>query len=467
MKANAEKIEKNTVLLEIEIDAESFSQAVDKAFRRLVKKVNVPGFRKGKAPRQIFERMMGKGVIIEEAMESVVPDAYYKAVEDTGIEPIDQPKIDIVQAEEGQPVIFKATVQVKPEVTLGQYKGLEVSKHPVDVPEEEVDRSLERLQNRHAKLLTMEEGTVEKGDTAVIDFLGKVDGVPFKGGEGKEYSLEIGSGSFIPGFEDQLVGQKVGETRDIFVTFPENYQAEELAGKDATFTVTVNTIKRKETVALDDEFAKDVSEFDTLEELRADIANKLKENAESQAKYGLRQEIVNKVVDNAEVEIPDVMVENQLRYMMGNFERRLATQGMTLDSYLQFAKTTRADFEESMRPDAIWSAKSNLVMEAIAKQENIEPTAEEIDAEAAKIAQYLNQDLEQFKAAVESKGQIDYIKDQIVREKTLQFLVDNAVIIEGASGEPAWEVIESKEEFREPAGDTKEPAGDTNEPASE
>lgn len=441
MKANAERIEKNTVLLEIEIDAESFSQAVDKAYRKLVQKVNVPGFRKGKAPRQIFERMMGKGVIIEEAMESVVPDAYYQALSDTGIEPIDQPKVEIVQAEEGKPVVFKATVQVKPEVTLGQYKEVEVIKPSTEVPEEEVDKTLERLQNRHAKLLTLEEGTVEEGDTAVIDFLGKVDGEPFKGGEGKDYSLEIGSGSFIPGFEEQLIGQPVGETRDIAVTFPENYQAENLAGKEAVFTVTVNGIKRKELAALDDEFAKDISDFDTLEELRSDISNKLKENAESQAKYGLRQEIVNKIVNNTEVEIPDAMVESQLREMIGNFESRLTGQGMSLENYLKFAKTTLADFEDSMRPDAIWSAKSNLVLETIAKLEKIEPSSEEIKAEAAKIAQYLNQDQEQFQETIESKGQIDYIKDQIVREKTLQFLVDNAIVKEGAD-EPAPETVE-------------------------
>lgn len=430
MKANAERIEKNTVLLEIEIDAESFSQAVNKAYRKLVQEVNIPGFRKGKAPRQIFERMMGKGAIVEEAMESIVPNAYYEAVSDTGIEPIDQPKIEIVQAEEGKPVVFKATVQVKPEVTLGQYKELEVTKLSTEVPEEEVDKSLERLQNRHAELLTLEEGTVEEGDIAVIDFLGQVDGESFKGGEGKDYSLEIGSGSFIAGFEEQLIGLPIGETREIAVTFPENYQAEHLAGKDAVFTVTVNGIKRKELAVLDDEFAKDVSDFDTLEELRSDISNKLKENAENQAKYGLRQEIVNKIVNNAEVEIPDIMVESQLREMLGNFESRLAGQGMSLDNYLKFAKTTLEELKENMRPDAIWSAKTNLVLEAIAKLEKIEPSAEEIKAEAEKIAHYLNQDQEQFQEILENKGQLDYVKDQIVREKTLQFLTDNAIVKE-------------------------------------
>jgi trigger factor len=250
-----------------------------------------------------------------------------------------------------------------------------------------------------------------------------------------------------------LIGLPVGETKDITVTFPENYQAENLAGKEAVFTVTINGIKRKELAALDDEFAKDISDFETLEELRSDISNKLKENAENQAKYGIRQEIVNKIVNNSEAEIPDIMVESQLREMISNFESRLTGQGMTLENYLSFAKTTRADFEESMRPDAIWSAKSNLVLETIAKLEKIEPSSEEIKAEAAKIAQYLNQDLEQFQETIESKGQIDYIKDQIVREKTLQFLVDNAIVKEGAD---------------EPVPDTNEPSGEgTNESVPE
>src|SRR5450830_1064090 len=262
MKANAERIEKNTVLLEIEVDVEQFDQAMEKAYRSLVQKFTVPGFRKGKTPRQVFERFVGKGAILEEAMDAVIPEAYYEAVAETGIEPIDQPKVDIVQAEEGKPVVFKATVQVKPEVILAQYKEVEVNKPSTEVPDEEVVKSIERLQQRHAKLITLEEGTIEKGDVAVLDFLGKVNEVPFKGGEGRDYTLEIGSGSFIEGFEDQLIGIKIGETNDINVTFPEKYQAEELAGEDAVFTVTVKGIKRKELADLDDEFAKDVSEFD-------------------------------------------------------------------------------------------------------------------------------------------------------------------------------------------------------------
>ncbi len=258
MKANAERIEKNTVQLDIEVDVEQVSQALDQAYRKLVKKVNIPGFRKGKTPRPIFERFMGKEALYEEAMESLVPEAYFKAVEDTGIEPIEQPKVEIVQAEDGKPVLIKATVEVKPEVFLGQYKGLQLSKTVTEIQERDVDAELERLRNRHAKLLTIEEGTVENGDQIELDFLGKINGEPFKGGEGKNYPLTIGSGSFIPGFEEQLVGMNIGESKEIQVTFPEDYNSEELAGKDATFEVTINGIKRKELLELGEKTQKEL-----------------------------------------------------------------------------------------------------------------------------------------------------------------------------------------------------------------
>jgi trigger factor len=430
MKANAERIEKNTVLLEIEVDAEQFDQAIDKAYRKMVQTVTVPGFRKGKTPKPIFERFIGKEAIMEEAMEAVVPEAYYQAVAETGIEPVEQPKVDVVQAESGKPVVFKATVQVKPEVILGQYKEVEVNKPSTEVPDEEVAKSLEKLQQRHAQLLTLEEGTIEKGDVTTLDFLGKVDGVPFKGGEGRDYTLEIGSGSFIEGFEDQLIGVSIGETKDLNVTFPEKYQAEELAGKDAVFTVTVKGIKRKELADLDDEFAKDVSEFDTLEELKTDIKNKLKDAAEDRAKYQLRQDIVSKIVDSIEVEMPAPMVDTQLSDMIHNLEGRLSSQGITLENYLKFANTTMEDLKEKMQPDAVWTAKMNLVMETIAKVEDIKATDEEIKEETEKIASYYNKELDEFQQMLENQGQVDFIIDQIVREKTLQFLADNAVINE-------------------------------------
>ncbi|MCL6635106.1 MAG: trigger factor [Peptococcaceae bacterium] len=435
MKANAERIEKNTVLLEIEVDAEQFSRAVDKAYRKLVKKVAVPGFRKGKTPRPILERYIGKGALYEEAMETLVPEAYYQAVADTGIEPIDQPRLEIVQVEEGKPVVFKATVQVKPEVKLGQYRELEVVKPPAGVKEEDVEKEMQRLQGRHAKLLTLEEGTVEKGDIAIIDFWGKIEGEPFKGGEGRDYSLEIGSGSFVKGFEEQIEGMAVGETREIQVTFPENYQAEELAGKDAVFTVTVKEIKRKELAPLDDEFAKDVSEFDTLEELRNDISNRLKQAAENRAMYQLRRDLVNKAVDNAEVDIPGAMVDSQVAEMLDAMERRLLNQGISMEDYLKYIDKTPEEMKADLRPDAERAVKTNLVLEAIARTENIKASEEEIEEEIKKMASHYRQDPEKLRQVLANEGQLGIVTEGIVREKTLQFLVDSARVVEDTSGQ--------------------------------
>jgi len=437
MKANAERIEKNTVLLEVEVDAELFSQAVNKAYRKIVKKVNIPGFRKGKTPRYILERYIGKEALYEEAMETLVPEAYFDAVKDTGIEPVDKPQVEIVQAEEGKPVVFKATVQVKPEVELGQYKGLEVVKKSYKIEDEDVQKELERLQDSHAKLLTLEEGTVEKGDIAVIDFLGKIDGEPFKGGEGKDYSLEIGSRTFIEGFEDQVIGMSINETRDIQVTFPEHYQAEELAGKDATFTVTVKGIKRKELALLDDEFAKDVSEFDTLQELKDDIKNKLIQAAESRGNFLLRRELLDKAVDNAVAEIPDSMIDQQIGEMVAKMGSSFARQGLSIEDYLKYSKSSIDKLKEDMRPEAERTVKTALVMESISKTEGITATEEEIQAEIERVASAYRQDPEEFRKTIESEGSFGFIAESIIKEKTFQFLVDNAKIIEDTNVQAA------------------------------
>jgi len=437
MKANAERIEKNTVLLEVEVDAELFSKAVHKAYRKIVKNVNIPGFRRGKTPRPILERYIGKEVLYEEAMESLVPEAYLEAVKDTGIEPVDKPKVEIVQAEEGKPVVFKATVQVKPEVELGQYKKLEVVKKVTNVTEEVVQKELERLQNSHARLLTLEEGVVEKGDIAVIDFLGKIDGEPFKGGEGKDYSLEIGSDSFIKGFEDQVIGMSVGETRDIQVVFPEQYQSEELAGKEAAFTVTVKEIKRKELAPLDDEFAKDVSEFDTLQELREDLANKLKQAAESRSNFLLKRELLNKAVDNSKVEIPDSMIEQQVGEMITRMRYSFANQGLTIEDYLKYSNSSPEKLREDLRPEAERNIKTELVMEAIAKAEGITAAEEEIKEELEKVASIYRQDPEELRKMLESEGSFGFIENNIVKEKVFQFLFDNAKIIEDTNVQAA------------------------------
>ncbi|MHB8986379.1 MAG: trigger factor [Eubacteriales bacterium] len=437
MKANAERIEKNTVQLEIEVDDEQFSRAMERAYRKMAKQVNIPGFRKGKTPRPILERYVGKGALYEEAMETLVPEVYYQAVMETGIEPIDRPSFEVKQLEEGKPVIFKATVTVKPEVTLGEYKGLEISKQPVEVKEEEINAEMERLQNRHARLLALDEGSVEKGDIAVIDFLGKVDGEPFKGGEGQDYSLEIGSGSFIKGFEEQVTGMAVGETRDVRATFPEKYQNDELAGKEAVFTVTVKGIKRKELAPLDDEFAKDVSEFDTLQELRGDIENKLKEAAENRAENQIRQELVKKVVDAAEVEVPDVMVENRVMEMLSDLETRLNNQGLKMDEYFKYTGASPEKLREQMWPEAERSVKTGLVLEAVTRAEDIKVNDEEIKDEAKKIAALYRQDEEQIIAGLEKEDQKGMLASRLATEKTIRLLVDNAVLKEDTNQEPA------------------------------
>jgi trigger factor len=453
MKANAERIEKNTVAMEIEVDVEEVSQALDKAYRKMVKKVTIPGFRKGKTPRPIFERFVGKEALYEEAMESLVPEVYFKAVEDTGIEPIDQPKMEIVQAEDGKPVLLKATVEVKPEVILGQYKGLQLAKSVTEIQERDVDAELERLRNRHAKLLTIEEGTVEDGDQVELDFLGKVDGEPFQGGEGKNYPLTIGSGSFIPGFEDQMIGMAIGENKEINVTFPENYQSEELAGKEATFEVTVNGIKRKELLAVDDEFAKDVSEFDTLEELRADTRNKLKQTAESKAEYQFRQDLIDLAVGNAEVEVPEGMINSQLEETIRGMNNRLSGQGINLETYLEYTNSSMPELREQLRPEAERRVRTNLVLEAIAKNEGIIAGEEEIKAESAKVAAHYQQDPEEFYNTLKKERQLGFITESLVMEKTVQLLVDNAQIVDVST----FMVEDTKEQAIE---DAKEPTTD-------
>ncbi len=433
MKATAERIEKNTVLLEVEVGQEQFSSAIEKAYKKLVKKVNVPGFRKGKAPKTILERYIGKQALYDEAVEMVLPEAYMKAVEDTGIEPVAQPELEMVQAEEGKPVVFKAKVVVKPEVKLGQYTGLEVARPDESVSEEEIQKELERLQNRHAQLQTLEEGDVVAKDLVTIDFEGRIEGVPFEGGQSSDYTLEIGSGTFIPGFEEQLIGMKIGETKDISVTFPEDYGREDLGNKEAVFTVTVKVAKRKELSPLDDEFAKDVSEFDSLEELQADLANKLKQAAGERAKYQLRSEVIAKVVENAEVDIPPEMVEGRVEEMLGSMEQRLMSQGVSLENYLKYTNSNIDDMRGNLRPDAERNIKQMLVTDAVARTENIEATDEDLDREINKMSEEMKQDPEIIKKVMEGQDQLDYVKKSIIRDKATQFMVDNAVLTEGTN----------------------------------
>lgn len=428
MKATAEKIENNKVSLQIEVEAEKFNSALDKAYAKVVKQVNVPGFRKGKVPRVILEKQYGKGILIEEALDLLIPEAYFQAVQETGIEPVDRPEVELVQAEEGQTVIFKAVVLVKPEVKLGAYTGLEVAKNEIQIGDTEVEAELTKMQNRHAKVVTLDEGEVQMGDTAVIDFKGFVDDVAFAGGEGMNHSLEIGSGTFIPGFEEQLVGAKVGTEVDVNVGFPEEYHAAELAGKPALFKVKVNSIKRKELTPIDDEFAKDVSEFETLEELKTDILNKLRQTAEDEAATSLKNQAIAKAVENAEVEIPEVMVDTKIDEMMNTMSQRMRMQGISLEDYCRLANTDMDQIREQMREDARQRVKSDLVLEAISKAENIQVTDEDLEQEFAKMAERFGQDAESIKNYFQAQGNMALVKQDIAIERTIDLLVEKAKI---------------------------------------
>lgn len=428
MKVNTERIEKNKVLLEIEVEPAQLDKAIVQAYKKVVKQVNIPGFRKGKAPRPVLERFVGKDAIYGEAAEIVVPDTYVQAVKESGIEPIDQPKIDIVTMEEGQPFVFKATVEVKPEVTLGDYKGLTVERPTAEVTEADVQEELKRLQNRHARLITVEEGEVQNDDTVMLNFAGYLDGEQFEGGTAENYSLVIGSGSFIPGFEEQLIGVKVGEEKDVDVTFPENYHAANLAGKPVVFKCKINSIKRKELSPLDDEFAKDVSEFDTLEELKQDILNKLRETAVAKADSSVKDQLVDKAVANATVDVPPVMVDTRAEELLSNLGNRLRQQGMDMDQYFKITNSSAEEMRNRMKPEAEGNVKTELVLDAIAKAEGITATDEQVDQEIAKVAESFKQDPKVFRAALESRGDVDFIKNDIVRREVIELLLKEANI---------------------------------------
>jgi len=425
MSVKIEKIEKNVVKLEIEVDAKVFDECMDKAFSKNRARFNIPGFRKGKAPRSLVERYYGEQVLYEDAINYACADAYDKAVEENDLHPVDRPEIDIVQIGSGKPLIFTATVTVKPEVELGEYKGLEVAKEPVVVTEEDVEDELKRIVERNSKLVSVEDRPVANGDIVNIDYVGSVDGVPFKGGEAKGYNLTIGSGTFIPGFEDQLIGANLNDEVEVNVTFPEDYHAEELKGKAAVFKVKINEIKFKQLPEVNDEFASDVSEFETLEEFKADIRKKLTEQAQARADRKYEEELVKKAVDNATVDIPDVMVERRLDEMMRHFDLQLRYQGMNLETYAKMMGTDMEKIRADYRESALEDIKTQLVLEKIAEAENIIATPEEYDAELEQMASRYNQPVEEMKKHLHDDD-IEYIKDSIERRKTIKLLVENA-----------------------------------------
>ncbi|RKP54213.1 trigger factor [Cohnella endophytica] len=426
MTANWEKIEKNVGVLEVEVDAEQVTIALDKAFRKVVQKVNVPGFRKGKVPRGIFEARFGVESLYQDAIDILLPEAYTKAIDEKGIEPIDRPEVDVEQFAKGQSFKFKAKVTVKPEVKLGDYKGLVVPAENAEVSDEEVAAELERLQQRHAELVVVDEGPAQLGDHTSIDFEGFLDGVPFEGGKGENYALELGSGSFIPGFEEQVVGLNIAEEKDIDVTFPENYQAENLAGKAVVFKVKLHEIKRKNLPALDDEFAKDVSEFDTLDEYKADLSAKLQERKAKDAEIARETAIVDKATEAAEVEVPQVLVDTEIDHMLKDFESRLRQQGMTLDLYYQFSGQDAAALKAQMQGDAEKRVRNNLVLEAIAKAENLEVSEAEVDEELDNLSKLYNRPAQELRDIFAANGYLENMGADLKVRKAVKFLVDNS-----------------------------------------
>ena len=423
MSAKWEKQEGNQGVLTIEVDADTVNNGLDAAFKKVVKQVNVPGFRKGKMPRGMFEKRFGVESLYQDALDVILPEAYAKAVEETGIQPVDRPDIDIEQMEKGKELIFKATVTVKPEVKLGEYKGLEVEKMDTEVTSEDVENELKSLQEKQAEL-AVKEGAAENGDTVVIDFEGFVDGEAFEGGKAENYSLELGSGSFIPGFEEQLVGLEAGAEKEVEVSFPEEYHAAELAGKPAVFKTKLHEIKAKELPELDDEFAKDADEeVESLDQLREKIQKRLEESKKNEADQTLRDTLVEKASENAEMDIPDAMVDTEVDRMMQEFEQRLQMQGMNLDLYFQFSGQKEEDLRGQMKEDAAKRVRTNLTLEAIADAENLEISDEEAEEEVNKLAEQYNMAADNIKQAL---GGLDNLKADLKIRKAVEVLVDNS-----------------------------------------
>ncbi|MBM7606925.1 trigger factor [Lysinibacillus composti] len=428
MSAKWEKQEGNIGTLTIEVPAEEVNKALDKAFAKVVKEINVPGFRKGKMPRPLFEKRFGVEALYQDALEILVPDAYSTAIDETGITPVDYPEISGTEDfAKNQVFTFTAKVTVKPEPKLGEYKGLEVTKLETTVTDEEVEEQIQEQLKRKAELEIKDDEAIVEGDTAVIDFEGFVGEEAFEGGKGEDYPLEIGSGSFIPGFEEQLVGLKAGESKDVVVTFPEEYHAAELAGKEATFKVTIKEVKTKVLPELNDDFAKEIDpEVESLDALRAKIKSQTEEQKKSEAESALRDELVEKAAENTEIEIPESMIHNEIHRMIDEFGQRLQMQGMTLDLYYQFSGQDENALHEQMRPEAENRVRVSLTLEAIGKAENIEITEEDVNAELEKMTSQFGMTKEQIITAL--GGSTEILENDIRTQKTVEFLVENAKI---------------------------------------
>lgn len=425
-----EKIETNRYELEVEVGAQEFNQAIERAYRKNVKKMNVPGFRKGKAPRAVIEKLYGESVFYEEAVNDVYPAALDNALREASLVMVgDDIDFNIVSIGK-QGLVFKACVTTKPEVEIGQYKGLEVVKKSVEVTDSEIDDEIERLRERNSRMVSVEGRALEKGDTAVFDFEGSIDGKPFEGGKAEGFSLEIGSGRFIPGFEDQMIGHNVDDEFEINVTFPEDYGVEELKGKPAVFKIKLHDIKTKELPELDDEFVKDVSEFDTLEELKADISKNIAERKELEAKQDIDDQLIDKLVQGLKAEIPNVMYEKRINDNVRDFEMRIRHQGLDMSTYLQYMGMDLETFRNSFRERAEQQVKLRLALEKIVEIEKIEPTDDDIKSELEKMADYYKMDVEKIKSIIPKED----LKMDIAVEKAVELLRNNAVIKEEKLG---------------------------------
>ena len=428
MNVKVENVEKNVIQLEITVEAAKFEEGMQKSFLKNVRKYSIPGFRKGKAPRKMIERYYGEQVLYEDAINFVCSEAYDEAIKENDIHPVDRPEIDMKEIGSGQDLIFTARVTVRPEAELGEYKGVEVKKIEIVVTDEEVEKELKKVADKNARMITIEDRAVQAGDTAIIDFEGFIDGVAFQGGKGTDHSLVIGSGQFIPGFEDQIIGANSGDEIDVNVAFPEDYGKDELSGKPALFKVKVNEIKFKELPVLDDEFAKDVSEFDTLEAYKQDLRDKLIKSEEHKAEHETEENIIEAVVANASIEIPRVMTEKQIDSLVKDFDMRLRYQGLDLEKYIEVMgmnlQTFRAQFDKRAENEV----KSQLVLEKIGIIEQIEASQEELDEEIKRYAENYKQDEEEFKKHLKDDD-IEYIKGNLNIRKTVDFLVANAKIV--------------------------------------
>ena len=426
MNSSMEKVSSNKVELRLEREAEAFEEAVQKAYLKMRNRINVPGFRKGKAPRKIIEKFYGKEVFFEDAANAIIPEAYAKAAEESGLEIVSQPEIGLVQLEDGKPFIFSATVAVKPEVELGQYKGVEVAKADVEVTEDDINAELDKVREQNSRTVNVEDRPVQDKDMTVIDFEGFIDGQPFQGGKGENYPLTIGSHSFIDTFEEQLIGKNIGEETEVNVTFPEDYHAEELKGKPATFKVTVNEIKEKQYDDLDDDFAQNVSDFDTLAEYKEDLKKTIGERKANEAKNKKEAEAIDKIIENAKMDIPSAMVDTQVRQMAEDFSRRLQQQGLSVEQYFQFTGLTADKLFADMQPEAEKRIKSRLVLEAIVKAENIEVSDEEYESELNKMAESYGMEVDKIK---EFMGEYEQkqIREDIAVQKAVDLVVAEAV----------------------------------------